>query len=86
MYTGVFTFVRKLGGALGVAAAGLVLEQAGFVRGGAAQEETALTAIRTLASIGPIFFLLLAAWIARSYPMTRTRHADVRAQLDRRSG
>jgi sugar (glycoside-pentoside-hexuronide) transporter len=85
MYAGFFTFVRKLGGALGVAAAGFALERAGFVRGGAAQSETALTAIRTLASVGPIFFLLLAAWIARSYPLIRARHVEVRAQLDQRS-
>jgi len=86
MYAGFFTFLRKLGGALGVAAAGFTLEQAGFVRGGVAQNETALTAIRTLTAIGPIFFLLVAAWIARSYPLTRVRHAEVRARLDQRAG
>jgi sugar (glycoside-pentoside-hexuronide) transporter len=85
MYAGFFTFVRKLGGALGVAAAGFALEQAGFIRGGAAQGEAALTTIRTLASIGPIVFLLLAACIARSYPLTRARHREVRAELDRRA-
>jgi Na+/melibiose symporter-like transporter len=79
MYAGVFTFVRKLGGALGVAVAGFALEQAGFIRGGATQDETALTAIRTLASVGPTFFLILA------YPLTRGRYAEVRARLDQRS-
>lgn len=85
MYAGFFTFVRKLGGALGVAVAGFALEQAGFMRGGMEQEESALTAIRLLSSIGPILFLLLAAWIARSYPLTRARHAEIRAQLNQRS-
>jgi sugar (glycoside-pentoside-hexuronide) transporter len=37
VYAGFFTFVRKLGGASGVAVAGVVLQLAGFERGGGAQ-------------------------------------------------
>ncbi|MCP5057887.1 MAG: hypothetical protein GY937_14375 [bacterium] len=81
IYGGVFTFLRKLGGALGVAAAGFLLDQAGFLRGGGAQGENALLAIRSLASIGPIVFLLLASWIALHYPLTRERHQQILAAL-----
>ena len=48
--------------------------------------ETALTAIRVLASVGPMIFLLLGAWAALSYPLTRDRHAGIRARLDERVG
>ncbi|MBW2242099.1 MAG: MFS transporter [Deltaproteobacteria bacterium] len=83
IYGGVFTFLRKLGGALGVAGAGFLLDWAGFLRGGGAQGESALLAIRSLASIGPIVFLLLASWIALHYPLTRERHAQILTALAR---
>ncbi len=86
LYGGFFTFLRKLGGALGVAAAGFILDAAGFLRGGAAQSETALSAIRWLTAIGPMAFLLLAAWIALRYPLTRARHEGVLAELAGRRG
>ncbi|MFQ5666261.1 MAG: MFS transporter [Candidatus Binatia bacterium] len=81
MYVGFFTFLRKLGGALGVALAGVALEGAGFVHGAAAQTEAALWAMRSLASVAPIVFLLIASWIAWHYPLTRARHAEILAEL-----
>jgi sugar (glycoside-pentoside-hexuronide) transporter len=84
IYAGVFTFLRKLGGAAGVAAAGFGLEAAGFVRGGAEQGEASLWMIRILVSVGPMVFLLLGSWIALEYPMTRNRHAEIVATLNAR--
>ena len=86
LYAGFFTFLRKLGGALGVAAAGGVLEAAGFVRGAEAQGETALLAIRALASLGPILFLLIACGLALGYPLGRERHDEIRRRLAERRG
>lgn len=87
IYAGVFTFLRKLGGATGVAAAGFGLEAAGFVRGGAEQGESSLWMIRLLTSIGPMVFLLIGSWIALQYPLTRNRHAEILATLhERRAG
>jgi Na+/melibiose symporter-like transporter len=86
LYAGTFTFLRKLGGALGVAAAGLALDAAGFVRGGAQQGETALAAIRALTALVPICFLAIAALIALRYPLGRLRHAEIQAGLAARRG
>ncbi len=84
MYAGFFTFLRKLGGAMGVAVAGFALELSGFLRGAATQSETAILAVRLLTSVGPILFLLLAAWIALRYPLTRRRHGEIAIELARR--
>jgi sugar (glycoside-pentoside-hexuronide) transporter len=81
MYAGFFTFLRKLGGATGVALAGVVLEWSGFARGAPAQGDAAIWAVRLLTSVGPILFLLLAAWIALRYPLTRRRHAEILTEL-----
>jgi sugar (glycoside-pentoside-hexuronide) transporter len=81
-YTGFFTFLRKLGGALGVAAAGFALEAAGFVKGAPAQPAGAQLAIRLLLTLGPLAALLLAVGIAARYPLTRARHAEIVARLD----
>lgn len=47
IYAGVFTFLRKLGGATGVFVAGAALDFVGFTRG-AVQDDTVPTAIRIL--------------------------------------
>jgi sugar (glycoside-pentoside-hexuronide) transporter len=83
IYAGVFTFLRKLGGALGVAVAGFVLDAAGFVRG-APQEDSALLAIRVLTTAAPALFLVVAVGLAVTYPLTRRRHAEVQAALRER--
>jgi sugar (glycoside-pentoside-hexuronide) transporter len=84
IYSGFFTFLRKLGGAIGVAAAGFVLEGAGFVRGGAVQSDSALQAIRLLTTLGPVLFLLIACCVALAYPLTRSRHGAILTQLAER--
>jgi len=86
LYLGCFTFLRKLGGALGVALSGVVLELAGY-RGELppeAQSEGALMAVRVLCSLGPAAFLLLAIWATRGYDLTRARHALVLRELGAR--
>ncbi len=82
MYAGVFTFLRKLGGATGVAAAGFALEAAGFVPG-AEQQAPALWTIRILGTCVPIFFLVIASLCALHYPLTRARHAALVNGLDK---
>ncbi|HXV36113.1 MAG TPA: MFS transporter [Myxococcota bacterium] len=77
MYVGVFTFLRKIGGATAVLAMGSVLELAGFVGGLARVEQTdlALLAIRGMSSLVPMAILLLAIAVALRYPLTRENHA-----------
>lgn len=86
LFSGGFTFVRKLGGASGVAAAGFVLEAAGFAAG-RPQSESALLAVRGLTAVLPALSLAAAVAIVRGYPLTRERHAAVLASLGgRRAG
>jgi Na+/melibiose symporter-like transporter len=80
MYAGVFTFLRKLGGAAAVAASGAVLEAAGLEAGRPPGEE-ALGAIRVLATLVPAGFLVLALGLVGRYPLTRARHAAILAAL-----
>jgi sugar (glycoside-pentoside-hexuronide) transporter len=80
LYNGFFMFVRKLAGTAGVALALFVLGQAGF-RKGEQQPPAAIHAIRWLASVVPALLLLISAWFARGYPLTRAAHARILAQL-----
>jgi sugar (glycoside-pentoside-hexuronide) transporter len=84
VYAGFFTFVRKLGGASGVAIAGVVLQLAGFERGGGEQAPTAVAAIRWLTAAAPALALAVAAGIALRYPIGRERHAEILAALEER--
>ncbi|MCC6639740.1 MAG: MFS transporter [Deltaproteobacteria bacterium] len=85
IYAGFFTFLRKLAGATAVALAGLALEFAGY-EGGKGQSATALEAIRWLTGAAPALFIVLGIVLARGYPMSRERHAEVRRALERRRG
>jgi len=85
IYNGFFTFLRKLGGAVGVALAMLVLQAAGLPEGrDATVPESAVTAIRWMASVGTSALVLLAAFLARGYPLTRERHHAILAELEAR--
>ena len=85
LYNGVFTFLRKLGGALGVFLVMGVLDALGY-RKGAEQSETARLAIRWMTGAAPAFFLLLGVWLARGYPLTRERHEEILRELAARDG
>ncbi len=82
-YYGLFMFVRKLAGTLAVLLALTILGRLGYTSYGPPTLE-ALTATRWLTSLVPAAFLVLAAWIARGYRLTRARHAEIRAALERR--
>lgn len=81
IYAGSMTFLRKLGGASGVAVAGFVLEFAGFVGGRPEQTESTLLAIRGLTGLAPALFLAIAAAIAVGYPLGRKRHRQILDEL-----
>ncbi len=85
LYAGSFTFFRKIGGAVGVGIAGVVLDVSGFV-GGAEQGPSALASIRWLTAFGPAVWLAIAVVLASRYTLTRSVHARIRDALrDRRS-
>jgi Na+/melibiose symporter-like transporter len=81
---GLFTFLRKLGGASAVFLIGIVLDLAGYTTGegfSGAQGPTALLAIRGLSTLVPALFLGLAIWVALHYPLSRAAHAQIHRQL-----
>jgi sugar (glycoside-pentoside-hexuronide) transporter len=80
MYNGLFTFLRKLAGALAVFLALSILDFAGL-KSGPGQSDTALWAIRVLTSVAPALCLVAAIAFARGYPLTRARHDAVVAEL-----
>ncbi len=86
LYFGLFTFLRKLGGATAVAIGVLVFDQSGYVPNQPVQSETALLTLRVLTAVVPAIFVALGGWLALSYPLTRARHAQILALLEERRG
>jgi sugar (glycoside-pentoside-hexuronide) transporter len=85
LYFGLFTFLRKLGGAAAVAIALFLLELSGYAND-QPQSEATLTTIRVLTAVVPGVFVALGAWVALGYPLTRARHTEIlRALAQRRA-
>jgi sugar (glycoside-pentoside-hexuronide) transporter len=84
LYNGMFTFLRKLGGALGVFLVMGVLDLFGYEKG-EAQSETARQAIRWMTALAPLPFLAVGVWLARGYPLTRERHREITGELASRA-
>lgn len=80
LYFGLFTFLRKLGGASAVALGLFVLDLSGYVPN-QAQSETTLVTIRALTAAAPAVFVVLGALVALGYPLTRARHGDILRDL-----
>ncbi|MDE0885862.1 MAG: MFS transporter [Myxococcota bacterium] len=81
VYNGVFTFLRKVGGATAYMVAGFTLSWAGFDKDAEQQPEVVMTTVRLLATAAPAAFLLLGLIAARGYPLTRSRHAQILQRL-----
>jgi sugar (glycoside-pentoside-hexuronide) transporter len=84
LYFGLFTFLRKLGGAAAVALGLFVLELSGYVAN-QPQSPGTLTTIRVLTAVVPAVFVALGAWVALGYPLTRARHDEILRDLARRA-
>lgn len=84
MYYSLVTLGRKIASSLALPLVLLVLDWTGYVGGATTQPASAVLGIRIL--IGPIPALFLGAGIifALLYPLNRTRHAQVRAELAER--
>jgi GPH family glycoside/pentoside/hexuronide:cation symporter len=89
IFYGFFVFLQKMGLALGLFVSGWALELSGYVNAtpeipNPVQPASALLAIRVL--IGPVSaaVLLLSFLAVRAYPITREKHAEIRAELARR--
>jgi GPH family glycoside/pentoside/hexuronide:cation symporter len=89
IYYGFFAFIQKVGLAVASLIAGWVLETAGYINAVAGQPAPtqppqALLALRVL--VGPVgaAILLLSFIAVRLYPLTRERHAQIRAELQKK--
>jgi sugar (glycoside-pentoside-hexuronide) transporter len=83
IYFGLFTFLRKLGGASAVALGFWALGFSGYVANEAQSAETVMT-IRVLTAVVPGLFVALAGVVAFGYPIGRARHAEILAALSER--
>jgi sugar (glycoside-pentoside-hexuronide) transporter len=83
IYVGVFTFVRKLSGAIGVALGFAALDLVGF-EPNVENPDVVLIAIRALTSAVPILFILLSILGARRYTLGHAEHDRILTELSRR--
>lgn len=86
LYAGFFVFLQKLGLSLGLFASGWVLDLAGYIpaQPGQAvpvQPASVLLALRILVGPAGAVILALSFVAAYLYPITREKHAEIRAEL-----
>ena len=93
IFYGFFVFLQKLGISLGLATSNLILDVAGYVKpayAGAplapAQAGGVLLALRIFVSLVPVIILLFSYVVMARYPISRERHAEIRATLAVRRG
>jgi GPH family glycoside/pentoside/hexuronide:cation symporter len=84
VYAGFEVFVRKLSTKLVLAGFGPILAWAGYAENAAQQNPRTLTTIRLLIAVLPAIILFGATVVAWAYPLTRTRHQEIQAELARR--
>ncbi len=80
MYYGIWGLATKLSDALGLVAAGWVLQLSGYVPN-VAQNANTLLGIRLFFGPVPLFFILFSLPLLFRYPITRRSHAAVLAKL-----
>ncbi len=81
IYYGMWAFLTKFTGALGIAVSGWALKLYGYVPN-VAQTGHALLGIRLFFGVVPSVVLILSLPLLFWYPITRASHARLRAQLD----
>ena len=90
IYYGFFVFLQKLGISLGLALSNFVLEAAGYITpppGGPFPDQPVgvLLALRTFVSLAPVAILLVSFPVVHLYPITRQKHAEIRAELAKKT-
>jgi glucuronide carrier protein len=80
----VFSFTRKVGQAVGAAAAAYAIGIGGYVAGAQSQPGSAVDAIKFTAGVVPAAFVLVAVAIMTAYPLTEERFRQIVAEVARR--
>ena len=73
----IFSFTRKVGQAIGAAAASYTIGLGGYVSSAATQPDDAVTAIRLAAGVVPAAFILGAIAVMSAYPLTEQRFREI---------
>ena len=89
IFYGFFVFLQKLGISMGIALSNYALELTGYINqvpGGPVpvQPPAALLSLRVFVSLVPVVILLISFAVVARYPITRQKHAEMRAELARR--
>jgi len=79
----VFSFTRKVGQAIGAAAASYTIGLGGYVSGAAAQPDSAVAAIKTAAGLVPAAFILAAIAVMSAYPLTEEKFREIVREVAR---
>jgi len=97
-FSGVMTFSRKLSGAIGIFAVGVILEISGYlppIKGMhdgqyteilQTQPDSVITALQLIVFLVPIALLIPAFLAARSYPLDKLTHNKLRRYLEFQRG
>jgi glucuronide carrier protein len=72
-----FSFTRKMGQAIGGAAAAYTIGLGGYIAQASAQPDSALTAIRIAAGVVPAVVIGIALAIMFAYPLTESKFRDI---------
>jgi glycoside/pentoside/hexuronide:cation symporter, GPH family len=89
IFYGFFVFLQKMGISLGLAMSNYVFALTGYINqvpGEAlpVQPPAVLLALRIFVSLAPAVILLLSFVAVHKYPISREKHAEMRAELERR--
>jgi glucuronide carrier protein len=77
----VFSFTRKLGQAVGGAAAAYTIGFGGYVAAAEEQASSAITAIRVAAGVVPSVLILLAIAVMAAYPLSEGRFREIAREI-----
>jgi glucuronide carrier protein len=80
----IFSFTRKVGQAVGAAAASYTIGLGGYLSGAARQPDGAVAAIKTAAGLVPAAFILAAIVAMSAYPLTEARFREIVRQVAQR--
>ena len=81
MFYSLVTLVKKVASSIALPLTLLVLDWSGYVSNAAVQKPSAVRAIQAMVGLVPSIFLILGIIFAFFYPLSRERHAQVRAEL-----
>ena len=84
IFYGFFVLLQKMGISLGIAFSNFALGAAGYNVDLPEQPESVLLTLRLFISFVPAAVLLLSFLVMHKYPISRERHAEIRAQIDAR--